>query len=128
MQLLITFTILLISIILFISNRLRTDLVAILALLALVLTGIINVEEAFRGFANPIVIMIVGLFIIGAGIYRTGLAQMAGTLLIKCSKDSEKRLFILLLVIVAVTGAFMSNTGTVALMIPIVVSIALRMN
>lgn len=127
MQLFITFAILTVSIILFISNRVRTDLVAILALLALVLTGIIDVGEAFAGFANNIVIMIVGLFIVGAGIYRTGLAQMAGTLLLKWSKDSEKRLFVLLLIIVAIVGAFMSNTGTVALMIPIVVSLALSM-
>ena len=127
MPLFITFTILIISIILFISNRIRTDLVAILALLALVLTGILDVGEAFAGFSNAIVIMVVGLFILGAGIYRTGLAQMAGTLLLKWSKDSEKRLFILLLVIVAVVGAFMSNTGTVALMIPIVISLALSM-
>lgn len=128
MQLIITFTILAISIILFMSNRIRTDLVAILALLALVLTGIINVEEAFAGFANTIVIMIVGLFILGAGIYRTGLAHMAGGLLLKWSQNKEKRLFVLLMLIVAFVGAFMSNTGTVALMIPIVVSLALSMN
>lgn len=100
MQLTLTFTILAISIILFMTNRVRTDLVAILALLALVLTGIIDVGEAFAGFANPIVIMIVGLFILGAGIYRTGLAQMAGTLLLKWSQNNEKRLFVLLMIIV----------------------------
>lgn len=127
MQLTITFTILAISIVLFITNRVRTDLVAILALLALVLTGIIDVGEAFAGFANTIVIMIVGLFILGAGIYRTGLAQMAGNLLLKWSQNNEKRLFVLLMIIVALVGAFMSNTGTVALMIPIVVSLALSM-
>lgn len=128
MSLFITFAILISSIILFISNRIRTDLVAILALLALVLTDVIDVGEAFAGFSNPIVIMVVGLFIIGAGIYRTGLAQMAGALLLKWSHDSERRLFVLILVIVAIVGAFMSNTGTVALMMPIVVSLALSLN
>lgn len=128
MPLFITLSILLGSMILFITNRLRTDLVAILSLIALVLTGIINVEEAFKGFSNPTVIMVGGLFIVGAGIYRTGLAQMAGTLLIRWSKDRDQRLFLLLLIIVAITGMFLSNTGTVALMIPIVTSIALRMN
>ena len=59
------------------------------------------------------------------GILRTGLAGMAGKLLLKWSANSELRLFILLLIIVAIVGAFMSNTGTVALMLPIVVSIAL---
>lgn len=108
------------------SNRVRADFVAILALLAFVLTGILDTTEALVGFSNSVVIMIAGLFIVGAGILRTGLAQIAGNLLLRWSGDSENRLFILLLVIVAAVGAFMSNTGTVALMLPIVISIAIR--
>src|SRR5690625_766194 len=127
MQLITVFTILIISIILFMSNRIRTDLIAVLALLALVLSGILNVEEAFTGFANATVIKVASLFIIGAGIYRTGLASLAGQLLVKWAPSSERQLFILLLIIVAFVGAFMSNTGTVALMIPIVVSIAVSL-
>lgn len=107
------------------TNKLRADLVAILALLGFVLAGILTPVEALSGFSNSVVIMIAGLFIIGAGILRTGLAQMAGNLLLRYSGDKESRLFILLLVIVAVVGAFMSNTGTVALMLPIVVSVAM---
>lgn len=126
-QLIITFIILGISIILFMSNRVRADLVAVLALLAFVLTGILDATEALVGFSNSVVIMIAGLFIVGAGILRTGLAQMAGNVLLRSSGDSEKKLFILLLVIVAAVGAFMSNTGTVALMLPIVVSVAISM-
>ncbi|MGM7636993.1 SLC13 family permease [Bacillus sp. Hm123] len=127
-QLTLTFVILGITIALFMTNRLRTDLVAILSLLAFVLVGILDPTEAFAGFSNSVVIMLAGLFIVGAGIFRTGLAQMAGNLLLRFSGDSEKRLFILLLVIVACVGAFLSNTGTVALMMPIVVSIAMSMN
>ncbi|MEZ7170507.1 SLC13 family permease [Sporosarcina sp. OR05] len=107
------------------TNKLRADLVAMLALLTFVITGILTPVEALSGFSNSVVIMIAGLFIIGAGIYRTGLAQMAGTLLLRYSGESESRLFVLLLVIVASVGAFMSNTGTVALMLPIVISIAM---
>ncbi|PAQ14221.1 SLC13 family permease [Bacillaceae bacterium SAOS 7] len=128
MQLTLTFVILGITIALFMTNRLRTDLVAILSLLAFVLVGILDPTEAFAGFSNSVVIMLAGLFIVGAGIFRTGLAQMAGNLLLRFSGDSEKKLFILLLVIVACVGAFLSNTGTVALMMPIVVSIAMSMN
>ncbi|WP_338754651.1 SLC13 family permease [Bacillus sp. FJAT-52991] len=128
LQLTLTFVILGITIVLFMMNRLRTDLVAMLSLLALVLTGILDPTEAFAGFSNSVVIMLAGLFIVGAGIFRTGLAQMAGNLLLRFSGDSEKRLFVLLLVIVACVGAFLSNTGTVALMIPIVVSIATSIN
>ncbi|MHC8517492.1 SLC13 family permease [Sporosarcina sp. ITBMC105] len=107
------------------TNKLRADLVAMLALLTFVITGILTPVEALSGFSNSVVIMIAGLFIIGAGIYRTGLAQMAGTLLLRYSGESESRLFVLLLVIVASVGAFMSKTGTVALMLPIVISIAM---
>ncbi|WP_438318126.1 SLC13 family permease [Sporosarcina sp. FA9] len=107
------------------TNRVRADLVAVLALLAFVVTGILDTPEALIGFSNSVVIMIAGLFIVGAGIFRTGLAQMAGNILLRSSGDSEKKLFILLLTIVAVVGAFMSNTGTVALMLPIVVSVAI---
>ncbi|WP_332647780.1 SLC13 family permease [Lysinibacillus sp. 54212] len=107
------------------TNKVRGDLVAIMAILAFVIFDILTPVEALAGFSNSVVIMIAGLFVIGAGILRTGLAGMAGNLLLRWSGDSELKLFILLLIIVATVGAFMSNTGTVALMLPIVVSIAI---
>lgn len=125
MELMITFIILIAIIIIFSINHLRSDLVALIALITFVVTGVLAPAEALAGFSNSIVIMMAGLFVIGAGILRTGLAAMAGNLLLKWSGDHELRLFVLLLIIVAVVGAFMSNTGTVALMLPIVVSIAL---
>ena len=125
MDLTITFIILIATIITFSINRLRSDLVALIALITFVVTGVLAPAEALAGFSNSIVIMMAGLFVIGAGILRTGLAAMAGNLLLKWSGDHELRLFVLLLIIVAVVGAFMSNTGTVALMLPIVVSVAL---
>lgn len=128
MQLVVTFSILTISIVLFISNRVRADLVAVLALLAFVIAGVLEPAEALAGFSNSVVIMIAGLFVVGAGIVRTGLAQSAGNLLLKWSGQSETKLFVLLLVITGSVGAFMSNTGTVALMLPIVISIAISMN
>lgn len=121
----LTFFILAVTIVLFMTNRVRGDLVAIMALLAFVIFDILTPTEALSGFSNSVVIMIAALFVIGAGILRTGLAGMAGNLLLRWSGDSELRLFILLLIIVATVGAFMSNTGTVALMLPIVVSIAI---
>ena len=127
MQLTLTFIILILTIVLFIVNFFRSDLVAILALLLFVMFGILTPSEALAGFSNSVVIMIAALFVVGAGILRTGLAGMAGNLLLKWSGNSEMKLFILLLLIVAFVGAFMSNTGTVALMLPIVVSVALSM-
>lgn len=128
MQLAITFSILAISIVLFISNRIRADLVALLALLSFVIAGVLEPTEALAGFSNSVVIMIAGLFVVGAGIVRTGLAHSAGNLLLKWSGKSEQKLFILLLLITGTVGAFMSNTGTVALMLPIVISIAISIN
>lgn len=125
MQLTLTFLILGATIFAFMTNRVRSDLVAVLSLLAFVMTGILTPAEALAGFSNSVVLMIAGLFVVGAGILRTGLAGMAGSLLLKWSGDSELKLFVLLLVIVGSVGAFMSNTGTVALMMPIVVSIAI---
>lgn len=125
MELTLTFIILAVTIVLFMTNRVRGDLVAVMALLAFVIFGILTPGEALAGFSNSVVIMIAALFVVGAGILRTGLAGMAGNLLLKWSGDSELKLFILLLIIVAAVGAFMSNTGTVALMLPIVVSIAM---
>lgn len=128
LQLWIAFIILAVTILLFVSNRIRADLVALMALLAFVLTDILSPTEALSGFSNNVVIMIAGLFIVGAGILRTGLAQQAGNVLLKSSGNSDGKLFVLLLVIVAVVGAFMSNTGTVAILLPIVMSIALSTN
>lgn len=127
MQLTLTFLILGATIFAFVTNKLRADLVAIVSLLAFVMTDILTPTEALAGFSNSVVLMIAGLFVVGAGILRTGLAGMAGRLLLKWSGDSELKLFVLLLIIVGTVGAFMSNTGTVALMMPIVVSIAISM-
>lgn len=126
-QLLLTFAILLITTIFFMIGKFRADLVAMCSLLALVLTGIITTNEALAGFSNSIVIMIAGLFIVGAGIFRTGLARTAGNYLLKFAGDSEVKLLLLLMVLVATLSAFMSNTGTVAVLMPVVISLALGM-
>ncbi len=119
-----TLIILALSAILFVSGKLRSDLVAVCSALALVLTGVLTPEEALTGFSNPIVIMMVGLFIVGGGIFSTGLAKRIGTGILSLAGTNETRLFILLMLTTAVVGAFVSNTGTVALMLPIVVSMA----
>lgn len=119
-----TLIILCLSAILFVSGRIRSDLVAVCAALALVLTGVLTVDEALSGFSNPIVIMMVGLFVVGGGIFSTGLAKMAGSRILSLAGKSETRLFVLLMLTTAFVGAFVSNTGTVALMLPIVVSMA----
>lgn len=120
----ITLIILALSAILFVSGKIRSDLVAICAALALVLTGVLTPEEALAGFSNPIVIMMTGLFVVGGGIFSTGLAKRMGTGILGLAGTSETKLFVLLMLTTSVVGAFVSNTGTVALMLPIVVSMA----
>ena len=119
-----TLIILLISAALFVSGRVRSDLVALCALLALLLCQILTPAEGLAGFSNSTVIMMIGLFIVGGGIFQTGLAKMIGGQVIRLAGTSETRLFLLVMLVTAFIGAFVSNTGTVALMLPIVVSMA----
>lgn len=120
----ITVLILLISAFFFMRGKVRSDLVALCALLALMLTDILTPAEALSGFSNSVVIMMVGLFVVGAGIFRTGLAKMISSKILKLAGDSNIKLFVLVMLVTASIGAFVSNTGTVAVMLPIVVSIA----
>ena len=108
----------------FVWGRLRADLVAMIALLILVLGGVISVPEALSGFSNSIVVMMVGLFIVGGAIFNTGLAKIIGAKLLLLGGNSPFRLFLVVMGATAFIGAFVSNTGTVALMLPIVVSMA----
>lgn len=119
-----TLIILCLSAILFVWGRVRSDLVAICVALSLVLCGVLTPEEALSGFSNPIVVMMGGLFIVGGGIFSTGLAKKAGSRILGLAGGNETRLFVLIMVATAIVGAFVSNTGTVALMLPIVVSMA----
>ena len=120
----VTLLILLISAALFVSGKVRSDLVALCALLALLLFQILGPAEALAGFSNTTVIMMIGLFIVGGGIFQTGLAKMIGGQVIKLAGTSETRLFLMVMLVTALIGGFVSNTGTVALMLPIVVSMA----
>ena len=119
-----TLIILLISAILFVSGKVRSDLVALCALLALLLCQILEPSEALSGFSNTTVIMMIGLFIVGGGIFQTGLAKMIGSKVMTVAGNSELRLFLLVMIVTSAIGMFVSNTGTVALMLPIVVSMA----
>ena len=119
-----TLIILLVSAVLFVSGKVRSDLVAICALLALLLCQVLTPAEGLSGFSNTTVIMMVGLFIVGGGIFQTGLANMIGSKVMALAGKSELRLFLLVMIVTSAIGMFVSNTGTVALMLPIVVSMA----
>lgn len=108
----------------FVVGKVRSDIVALCALLALLLLGVLTPQEALSGFANPVVIMMVGLFVVGGAVLRTGLARMASRQVMRLAGNSETGLFLLVVLTASFIGAFVSNTGTVALMLPIVVSMA----
>lgn len=113
-----------VSAIFFAIGKIRSDVVALCALLTLVLTQTLSPAEALAGFSNPVVVMMAGLFVVGGGILQTGLAKMISGKIMKFAGNNSIVLFLLVMTVTAVIGGFVSNTGTVALMLPIVVSIA----
>lgn len=108
----------------FVNGKIRSDVVALCAIIVLVVGQVLTPEEALSGFSNSVVIMMIGLFVVGGGIVQTGLAKMISSRLLKLAGKSELRLFLLVMIGTSAIGAFISNTGTVALMLPIVVSMA----
>ena len=119
-----TIIILIVAVAFFVSGKLRSDVVALCALVGLLVFQILTPEEALSGFSNSVVIMMAGLFVVGGGIVQTGLAKMMSSRLLKLAGNSELKLFLLIMFATAGIGAFVSNTGTVALMLPIVVGMA----
>ena len=120
----VTLIILALSAVFFVSGKIRSDVVALCALVLLLLFHILTPDEALSGFSNSVVIMMIGLFVVGGAIFQTGLAKMISGKILQLAGKSETRLFILVMLVTSAIGAFVSNTGTVALMLPIVVSLA----
>ncbi|MCB1967325.1 MAG: SLC13 family permease, partial [Candidatus Accumulibacter sp.] len=125
-EILLVFGLLLATILLFVSDRLRMDIVAILAVLALMLSGLLTPKEALAGFGDPLVVLIAGLFVIGEGLFRTGVAFAIGNWLLGVAGSSETRLLVLLMLVVAGLSAFMSNTGAVAVFIPVALNLSAK--
>lgn len=108
----------------FATGRVRSDIVALCSLVLLLIFGILTPEEALSGFSNPVVIMMVGLFVIGGGVLQTGLSKMMSKRIVALAGTNHIRLFVIVMIVTAMISGFISNTGTVALMMPIVVSMA----
>ena len=123
---LIVFFTLAATIALFVSDRVRLDVVALLSLLVLLLTGVLTPAEGMAGFSNPIVLMIAGLFVIGGALSATGVADWLGIKLGALAGTDEKRLVVVIMLAAALLSAFMSSTGTVAVLLPVVGTLAER--
>ena len=112
------------ALVLFISERLRVDVVALLVLSALILTRLVTIEEAFSGFASPAVVTVWSVFIISGALYRTGVADLLARTVLRLAGRDPLRLTVVIMVTVGVMSAFMNNIGAVAIMLPAVVSVA----
>lgn len=120
----LTLIVLGLTVALFIWGRIRSDVVALSALAVLMVSGVLSPTEALAGFSSSVVIMMAGLFVVGGAIFQTGLARETGKRMMSLAQGNETRAFLLVMLTTSVIGAFVSNTGTVALMMPIIVSMA----
>jgi di/tricarboxylate transporter len=122
----IAFAVVAASLVMFASDRLRLDVVALIALLSLAITRVAPLDVALSGFSNPAVLMIAGLFVVGAGMTETGIADWLGRRLERYAGQSETRVLVAIVCLTALLSSVMSSTGTVALLLPVVGTIAGR--
>lgn len=120
------FAILAATVALFVSDRVRLDLVALMSASALVLTGVLTPAQALAGFSDPLVVTIAGLFVVSGALFQTGVAGRLGAWLGRVAGRGEARLTALVMLVTAALSGVMSSTGTVAVMLPVVVSLAWR--
>lgn len=117
-------TILVITIGLFVWGKFTPDIVALLSMISLFLTGILDSKETLSGFSNPTVIMIAALFIIGEGLSQTGWTALAGKKFVEWAGKSIPKLLVIVSLGAGVLSGFVSNTGTVATLMPLTISSA----
>lgn len=119
-------SILAVSLVLFISEKLRMDVVALMVLGTLVLTGLVAPDEAVAGFSNSAVIAVWAMFILSEGLTRTGIANIIGRTVMRVAGRSEVRMVFIVMLTAGVLSAFMNNIGVAALMLPVAVDVARR--
>nr|WP_321227845.1 SLC13 family permease [uncultured Psychroserpens sp.] len=116
--------ILTLTILFFVWGKFTPDIVALVSMLSLFLFGILDLSETLSGFSNPTVIMIASLFIIGEGLSQTGWTALAGKKLIEWAGKSVPKLLVIVTFGAGILSGFVSNTGTVATLLPVTVSSA----
>jgi di/tricarboxylate transporter len=115
---------LVLTVALFVSEKLRVDVVAMMVLAALVLTGLITPDEGFSGFSSPAVITVWAVFIVSGGLTRSGVADLIARQVVRLAGRNQLRLTGLIMVTVGIMSAFMNNIGAVAILLPAVMSVA----
>ena len=110
----------------FVSERLAPDVTALLALLALLLTGVLTPYEAFSGFSHPATISVAAVLVLSAGVERTGALTYIARRLLTPLGNSERTLTVVIMVIISSISAFVNNTAAVAVFIPVVIEVCRR--
>lgn len=124
----LTLAILAIAIVLFVTEWLRVDVVALGVVVTLMVTGLLSTSQALAGFSNPVVLIVASLFIVGGAVLQTGLASLIGQRILKIAGDRESRLILVIMLASGLLSGFMSDTGTVAVLLPAIVSLARTAN
>lgn len=122
----ITLILLLVALVLFGSEKLPVDVVGILLVIGLVMSGVLNIQEGVAGFGNDIIITIGGLFILVGGLIKTGLVDLIGRRLYQIAGDNEFVLTALIMAVAAVSASVLKNTTTTAMFLPIVIGLAAK--
>jgi di/tricarboxylate transporter len=126
LEIVLVLAILTITIILFLSGRLRVDLIGLLVIGSLGVTGLVSPAEALSGFSNPAVVTVWAMFIISAGLSATGIARFIGRQILRFSGSGEVRLMVVIMTTAGVMSAFMNNIGVAALLLPVVMDLGKR--
>jgi di/tricarboxylate transporter len=116
--------ILVVALTLFMTEKLSADLVAMLVLLTLALTGLVSTDELFDGFANPAVITVAAIFIVSEAFYQTGIADLLGAKILKLAGNSELLLISLMMITTGLLSAVMNNVGATAVLLPVAIGIS----
>ncbi len=121
----ITLCLLVFAIIMFVREKVPLAVTSMVVCVALVLTGVLDLKQAFAGFIDSNVILFVAMFIVGGALFETGMANKVGGVITHFAK-TEKQLIFIIMVVVGVMSGFLSNTGTAAVLIPVVIGVAAK--
>jgi di/tricarboxylate transporter len=124
LEIILTLTIIAVAVILFATEKLRVDIIALLVLLTLVLSGLIEADQAFMGFASPAVITVWAVYIVSGALFKTGITDILGAWIARLAGNSEPRLIAIIMLTCGTMSAFMNNIGATAMLLPAVVGVS----
>ena len=117
-----------VAVVLFVTEKFSTDVVAVLVMVVLLVSGILTPAEGFNGFANPATVTVGAMFVISAGLFRAGAVNFLGRGLRRLARRSSTLMVLVMMLGVGSLSSFLNNTATVAIMIPVIMVVAQRVN